>query len=148
MSSNASWYVLRTSANTKAIQRNLRACAWIKYEGITYEIYQCRNSYSRIVQWGINVEQQVTKPNSEIQLKPLASIWGLAFIFYKVLNTPGLLYNRGRWIFECGFYSRKDSTMLLRIKIISRDWLIKQVQYTFFNQDAMKTIGNMYILID
>ena len=71
---NASWYILRTSAklcHTKAIQRNLRACTWIKYEGITYETYQCRNSYSRIVQWGINVEQQVTKPNSEIQLKPL-----------------------------------------------------------------------------
>ena len=77
------------------------------------KLINVENSYSRIVKWGINVEQQETKPNSEIQLKSLASIWGLAFIFYKALNTPGLLYNRGRCIFQCGFYSRKDGIMLL-----------------------------------
>ena len=36
---------------------------------VTYETYQCRNSHSQIVYRGINVEQQVNKPNAEIQLK-------------------------------------------------------------------------------
>jgi len=55
--------------HTKAIQCDSRACTGMKYEGImgdvTYETYQ-RNIYSQIVERGINVEQQVTKPNAEI----------------------------------------------------------------------------------
>ena len=69
---------------------------------VTYETYQCTSSYSQIVQQGINVKQQVTKPNAEIQLKaPSLSVRpGIYFLL-------GFAYNRDRRLIEGGFYSRK-----------------------------------------
>ena len=81
--------------------------------GVTYEMYQCRNSCSQIVWRGINVEQQVTKLNAEIQLKSSSlylkhGIYFLQGVEYLqpiietsvYLNVP---FIRGNTMFRCIF---------------------------------------------